>query len=379
MTRNSLYLLFERSSYRYPSPANLNYAWNFGSYALFSLLVQILSGLLLSMYYVPNLDCAFLSVEYIMRDINYGWLLRYVHSNGASFFFLVVYFHMARSIYYSSYVHPREFLWFSGVLIFALMILIAFMGYVLPWGQMSFWAATVITNLPGSIPVFGSSIVIWLWGGFNVGGPTLGHFFGLHIGLSFLLVGVSLAHLSLLHQYGSNNPLGFDCRFDSVPLVPLYLVKDIFGLIYYVILFSIAVFFYPNVLGHPDNYIPANPLVTPSHIVPEWYFLVFYAILRCIPDKLFGFLALILALISLSLLPVFSSAYLIRSFQFRPVSQLFFWFFISSVIFLAWLGGQPIQYPYYSLSQVFSFFYFLFLLVLLPFFAKLEFDVSSMV
>lgn len=366
-------------TYRYPAPSNLNYLWNFGSYAMVSLAIQIFTGLILAMYYLPSPDTAFESVEYVMRDLNYGWAVRYLHANGASFFFAIVYLHILRSLYFTSYSHPREPLWLSGVTILATMILVAFMGYVLPWGQMSFWAATVITNLPGAIPIVGPYVVTWLWGGFTVSGPTLGHFFGLHVALSFFLVALVLIHLSLLHQYGSNNPLGFEFRLDSMPLVPAYSTKDLLGFLPYLLSLSLALFFNPNYLGHPDNYVPANPLVTPSHIVPEWYFLVFYAVLRCIPSKFLGLLGLVLCLVALAILP-FTGPQLHsrRSLQFRPFSACMFWLFVSEIVLLGWLGGQPVQTPYYELSQLLSFHALLYLILLRPAFDWLEVDSSRL-
>lgn len=349
------------STYLYPAPSTISYLWNFGFYSLAILVSQVITGTLLLMYYTPDTSLAFSSVEYIMRDINYGWLIRYSHANGASFFFLAVYVHIFRGIYYGSFSHPRELLWLSGVIILLLMIVIAFMGYVLPWGQMSFWAATVITNLPASVPYIGPSILTWLWGGFTVDNPTLGHFFALHIVLSFFLIFLVIVHLSLLHEYGSNNPTGFDSTFDLTALYPTFAIKDLFGIIIFFSAMLYLVFFDPNLLGHPDNYIPANPMVTPSHIVPEWYFLLFYAILRCIPDKLMGFLALLLSVLLLSYFP-FSGTPSFRGFTFKPLSKVFFWCFLFSSLALGLLGGKPIKDGYYVASQIFSIFYFFYIL-----------------
>src|SRR6202795_1194327 len=273
----------------YPTPRNLNYWWTFGGILTFMLGVQIVTGIVLAMHYTPHVDYAFNSVEGIMRDVDYGWLLRYLHANGASFFFLAVYTHMARGMYYGSYKEPREVLWILGVILFLLMVATGFMGYVLPWGQMSFWAATVITNLFSAIPGVGDPIVTWLWGGFAVGNPTLNRFYSLHYLLPFVIVGVVVLHLVALHQHGSNNPLGIDRKGpqDSIPFHPYYTIKDLFGLCVFLIVYAAFVFFYPNMLGDPANYIPANPLQTPAEIVPEWYFLPFYAILRSVPNILF--------------------------------------------------------------------------------------------
>ena len=268
----------------YPTPVNLNYWWNFGSLAGIILVIMIATGVVLAMHYTANADLAFGSVERIMRDVNYGWLLRYIHMNGASMFFLIVYIHLFRGLYYGSYKYPRELLWMLGVVILLLMMATAFMGYVLPWGQMSYWGATVITNLFSAIPLVGDSIVTLLWGGFTVANPTLTRFYSLHYLLPFVIVAVVFLHLMALHQHGSNNPLGIDRRGpqDSIPFHPYYTVKDMFGMCVFLMFFAIFVFYAPNVLGDPANYIPANPMVTPPHIVPEWYFLPFYAILRSI-------------------------------------------------------------------------------------------------
>src|SRR6266436_3631606 len=272
----------------YPTPLNLNYMWSFGSLAGFMLVAMIVTGIVLAMHYTPESTMAFNSVEHIMRDVNYGWLIRYLHMNGASMFFIVVYLHIFRGLYYGSYKAPRELLWLIGIAILILMMATAFMGYVLPWGQMSFWGATVITNLFSAIPVVGQSIVTWLWGGFAVDNPTLNRFFALHYLLPFIIVAVVALHVVALHQHGSNNPLGIDPKGpqDTVPFHPYYTMKDGFGLVVFLIVYAAFTFFYPNMLGDAANYIPANPLVTPEHIVPEWYFLPFYAILRAIPDKL---------------------------------------------------------------------------------------------
>ena len=276
----------ENTLKKHPYPKNLSYWWNFGSIAGIALVIQILSGLFLAMHYVPNTQQAFDSVEHIMRDVNYGWLIRYIHAVGASMFFVALYAHMIRGLYYGSYKAPREILWWAGIIIFLLTMATAFMGYVLPWGQMSFWGATVITNLFSAIPVVGKSIVEWLWGGYSVDNPTLNRFFVLHFLMPFLIVGVVLLHLLALHTAGSNNPTGVPIKTkkDAIPFHPYFTIKDLVGFAIFFLIFGYFLFFYPNVLGHPDNYIPANPLVTPAHIVPEWYFLPFYAILRAVPD-----------------------------------------------------------------------------------------------
>jgi ubiquinol-cytochrome c reductase cytochrome b subunit len=316
-------------------------------------------------------DLAFTSVEHIMRDVNNGWLLRYLHANGASFFFIMVYAHMFRGLYYGSYAHPREHLWCSGVTIIILMMATGFIGYVLPWGQMSFWGATVITNLISAVPAVGTPIVEWVWGGFSVDNPTLNRFFSLHYILPFVIAGLVLVHLALLHENGSNNPLGVDSKVDRVPFYPYFYVKDLFGLVLMLLVFSVFVFFYPNTLGHPDNYIPANPMLTPAHIVPEWYFLPFYAILRSIPHKLGGVVAMLGALISLMALPYLNTSE-VRSSAFRPIFRQLFWLFLVDCLILGWIGQNVVEYPYVEIGQIATFYYFFFLLVLIPGLGRFE-------
>jgi len=355
----------------YPTPLNLNYMWSFGSTAGICLVIQILTGIFLAMHYTPHVDLAFNSVEHIMRDVNNGWLIRYLHANGASMFFIVVYSHIFRGLYYGSYMYPRAKLWISGVIIFLLMMATAFMGYVLPWGQMSFWGATVITNLFSAIPVVGGSIVEWLWGGFSVDNATLNRFFSLHYLMPFVIAGLTVIHLSLLHTAGSNNPLGINTNVESIPFYPYFYVKDLFAFFILIALFSFFVFFYPNALGHSDNYIPANPLVTPAHIVPEWYFLPFYAILRSIPDKLGGVVAMISAILALILLPFINTSE-IRSSKFRPIFSVGYWFLVADFILLGWIGQKPVESPYIEVGMVGTVFYFSFLLILLPAIGTLE-------
>ena len=349
----------------YPTPSNLNYFWSFGSVAGICLVIQLITGIFLAMHYTTHVEFAFNSVEHIMRDVNNGWLIRYIHANGASFFFIVVYCHIFRGLYFGSYIAPRSFLWCSGVIIFLAMMATAFMGYVLPWGQMSFWGATVITNLFSAIPFIGSSIVEWLWGGFSVDNATLNRFFSLHYLLPFIIAGITIVHLTLLHQEGSNNPLGINYSVDFISFYPYFYVKDLFAFLIFLLLFSFVVFFSPNVLGHSDNYIPANPLVTPPHIVPEWYFLPFYAILRSIPDKLGGVVAMISAILILLLLPItnFSN---IRSSIFRPFYSIFFWFLVSDFFLLGWIGQKPVESPYIEIGLYATIYYFFTLLLLFP-------------
>jgi ubiquinol-cytochrome c reductase cytochrome b/c1 subunit len=351
----------------YPTPKNLNYLWNFGSLAGLVLVVQIVTGIVLAMHYTPHVTLAFASVEHIMRDVNYGWLLRYMHANGASMFFMVVYVHIFRGLYYGSYKTPRELLWFIGIIILLVMMATAFMGYVLPWGQMSFWGATVITNLFSAFPVIGDPIVTWLWGGFAVDNPTLNRFFSLHFLLPFVLVGLVLLHILALHQHGSNNPLGIDAKGtqDKIPFHPYYTVKDLFGIGVFLIFFAYWIFFDPNALGHPDNYIPANPLVTPAHIVPEWYFLPFYAILRAVPDKLGGVLLMFGAIFILFLLPWLDTSR-VRSARFRPIYKQFYWVFVLACIGLLWAGGQPPEGLPLYLSRVCTVYYFAHFLIVMP-------------
>ena len=364
---NKDYLLAILDSHiiNYPTPINLNYFWSFGSAAGICLGIQIITGIFLAMHYSSHIDLAFNSVEHIMRDVNNGWLLRYAHANGASMFFIVVYCHIFRGLYYGSYIFPRGRLWATGVILFLLMMATAFMGYVLPWGQMSFWGATVITNLFSAIPFVGQNIVEWLWGGFSVGNPTLNRFFSLHYLLPFLIAGLTIIHLSLLHKEGSNNPLGINTNVDTVSFYPYFYVKDLFSFLIFLFIFSFFIFYYPNILGHPDNYIPANSLVTPPHIVPEWYFLPFYAILRSIPDKLGGVVAMISAILILLLLPIINTSE-IRSTKFRPIFGFLYWFLVSDFLILGWIGQKPVESPYIEVGMIATVFYFLFLLVLVP-------------
>ena len=349
----------------YPTPSNLTYAWSFGSTAGICLVIQILTGVFLAMHYTPHIDLAFHSVEHIMRDVNNGWLIRYMHANGASMFFIVVYCHIFRGLYYGSYMYPRQLLWCSGVLIFILMMATAFMGYVLPWGQMSFWGATVITNLFSAIPVVGGSIVEWLWGGFSVDNATLNRFFSLHFLVPFLIAGVTIVHLALLHEHGSNNPVGIESSSDKIPFYPYFYVKDLLAFFLLVTVFAIFVFYFPNEMGHPDNYIPANPMVTPAHIVPEWYFLPFYAILRSIPDKLGGVAAMGGALVVLFTIP-FSNTSEIRGPQFRPLFRIVYWLLVIDFLILGWIGQKAVETPFIEVGQIATVFYFLFFLVIIP-------------
>lgn len=350
----------------YPTPLNLNYLYSFGSLSGIMLVIQIITGIFLAMYYTPHINFAFNSIEHIMRDINNGWLIRYIHANGASFFFIVVYIHIFRGLYYGSYITPKKLLWCSGVIILIIMMATAFMGYVLPWGQMSFWGATVITNLFSAIPFIGNDIVNWLWGGFSVDNPTLNRFFSLHFTLPFILCGVIIIHLILLHQKGSNNPLGLISKTENISFYPYFYVKDLFSLIVLLLIFFIFIFYYPNILGHPDNYIEANSMKTPLHIVPEWYFLPFYAILRSIPNKIGGVIAMFFSLIVLLIIP-FININEVRSTFFRPFFKILFWFFIVDFFLLGWIGKMPVEYPYINIGLIATSFYFLFFLIIVPF------------
>jgi ubiquinol-cytochrome c reductase cytochrome b subunit len=348
-----------------PLPANLNYMWNFGSLLGLLLVLQLITGIILACHYIPNVDSAFSAVEHIMRDVNSGYALRYVHSNGAGFFFIVVYLHITRGLYYGSFFKPREQLWNIGVIIFFLMIATGFLGYTLPWGQMSFWGAVVITNLLSAIPWIGTDLVQLIWGGFAVDNATLNRFFSLHFTLPFILTGLVVAHFLALHEHGSNNPLGISGGSDKINLDPYYTMKDLVGFILFFIIFIIFVSFIPNYLGHTDNYIPANPLVTPSEIVPEFYLLPFYAILRSIPNKLIGVIAMFIAIFILLILPYIPTRN-IRAATFKTVYRIELWFFIINFIFLMYLGSKPVTEPYITLGQFACFIYFYFFIICVP-------------
>ena len=352
----------------YPTPKNLNYWWTFGAILTFFLIIQIITGLVLAMHYVAHADLAFGSVEHIMRDVNYGWLIRYLHANGSSMFFLAVYIHIFRALFYGSYKAPREMIWIIGMFIYLLMMATAFMGYVLPWGQMSFWAATVITNLFSAIPLVGESITSWLWGGYAVGSPTLTRFFSLHYLFPFLIFGLVILHIWALHIPGNNNPVGIDIKKPSketVPFHPYIIIKDFYALLIFLIIFSGFVFFVPNVLGHPDNYIEANPMVTPSHIVPEWYLLPFYAILRSVPDKLGGVVVMFAAVFILMFLPWLDTSK-VRSAVFRPLYKVFFWILVIDVIVLGYIGAKPPEGMYLIIGRISTIYYFVHFIVIMP-------------
>lgn len=371
VNKNYLYALLASHVVYYPSPITLTYAWSFGSLAGICLVIQIISGIFLAMHYTPDINMAFSSVEYIMRDIKNGWLIRYIHANGASMFFIVVYAHICRGLYYGSYMKPRELLWCSGVIIFFLMMGTAFTGYVLPWGQMSFWGATVITNMVTAIPLGGKTIVQWLWGGYTINNPTLHRFFSLHFFLPFLIAGLSLIHLALLHKEGSSSPIGSDTGVDDLPFYPYFVSKDVFAFFSFLVFFATFVFYFPNTLNHPDNYIPADPMHTPAHVVPEWYFLSFYAILRSIPHKAGGILAMLGAILVLFLIPfIYNSD--VRNTTYRPLFKICFWLFVSDFIILTWLGQKPVRDTFIYAGQIATAYYFLFFFFLIPFVGKIE-------
>lgn len=387
-SRLPVFSMMHHSTAGYPTPKNLNYWWNFGSLALTVLVIMILTGVFLVMNYTPHTSMAFDSVERIMRDVNYGWLLRYLHMNGASMFFIVVYIHMFRGLYYGSYRAPREILWAIGLLIYLAMMATGFLGYVLPWGQMSFWGATVITNLFSAIPLVGDPIVTWLWGGFSVDNPTLNRFFSLHYLLPFVIAALVGVHLWALHTVKSSNPLGVEMKTeaDSIPFHPYYTIKDLYGVGLFMIFFLAFVFWAPNFFGEPDNYIEANPMVTPAHIVPEWYYLPFYAILRAftadafiylpfkvlfITPKLAGVIAMFGAILILFALPWLDRSP-VRSAKFRPIYKQFFWLFLIDCLILGYVGAKPAEGILVVVGQWATLYYFAHILVIIPLLSKFE-------
>nr|ADW41336.1 cytochrome b [Drosophila canadiana] len=359
-TSHPLFKIANNALVDLPAPINISSWWNFGSLLGLCLIIQILTGLFLAMHYTADVNLAFNSVNHICRDVNYGWLLRTMHANGASFFFICIYLHVGRGIYYGSYLFTPT--WMIGVIILFLVMGTAFMGYVLPWGQMSFWGATVITNLLSAVPYLGIDLVQWVWGGFAVDNATLTRFFTFHFILPFIVLAMTMIHLLFLHQTGSNNPIGLNSNSDKIPFHPYFTYKDIVGFIVMIFLLISLILINPNLLGDPDNFIPANPLVTPAHIQPEWYFLFAYAILRSIPNKLGGVIALVLSIAILMILPFYSLSKF-RGIQFYPINQILFWIMVVTVILLTWIGARPVEEPYVLIGQILTVIYFLYYLV----------------
>nr|AGG19622.1 cytochrome b [Papilio bianor] len=343
-----------------PSPSNISAWWNFGSLLALCLIIQIITGLFLTMYYTANIELAFYSVNYICRNVNYGWLIRTLHANGASFFFICIYLHIGRGIYYESF--NLKYTWMVGIIILFILMATAFMGYVLPWGQMSFWGATVITNLLSAIPYLGSMLVNWIWGGFAIDNATLTRFYSFHFLLPFIILMLTMIHLLFLHQTGSNNPLGINSNIDKIPFHPFFTFKDLIGFIFLLLMLSLLTLTNPYLLGDPDNFIPANPLVTPIHIQPEWYFLFAYAILRSIPNKLGGVIALILSILILIILPLTFNKK-IQGIQFYPLNQILFWIMVTTIILLTWAGARPVEEPYIFTSQLLTLLYFSYFII----------------
>nr|YP_010895169.1 cytochrome b [Kertesziomyia violascens]WJW73695.1 cytochrome b [Kertesziomyia violascens] len=359
-THHPIFKIMNNALVDLPSPSNISMWWNFGSLLGLCLIIQILTGLFLAMHYTADISMAFNSVDHICRNVNYGWLLRTLHANGASFFFICIYLHIGRGMYYGSFLYTPT--WLSGTIILFLVMATAFMGYVLPWGQMSFWGATVITNLLSAIPYLGTDLVQWIWGGFSVDNPTLSRFFTFHFILPFIVLAMVMIHLLFLHQTGSNNPIGLNSNLDKIPFHPYFSYKDIVGFIIMLMLLTMLTLWNPYLLGDPDNFIPANPLVTPAHIQPEWYFLFAYAILRSIPNKLGGVIALVMSIAILMIMP-FYNLMKFRGTEFYPINQIMFWYMVTIVILLTWIGARPVENPFVIIGQILTILYFLYYLV----------------
>lgn len=356
--KNIFFLIIKMSGLFYKSPANFNYWYNFGFLSFFFLISQIITGIILAMFYSANVLYAFETILTLSNEVYYGWWLRYIHANGASFFFMCVYIHMFRGLYYSSFTYPRQYLWITGSIIWVLMVATAFFGYILPWGQMSFWGAMVITSLVGTIPFIGNDLLILLWGSYSIDSMTLNRFYSLHYLLPFVILMVTIIHLVFLHEFGSNNPLGVSSELDNIPFIPYYGIKDTFSIIFFLLIFLIFVYFFPDVLGHFDNYIKANNLVTPAHIVPEWYFLPLYAVLRSVPNKLLGLILIVLFILCVIFVPIICKNFIIRSPIFRPLYCIFFWFFVFFCLILGWIGSLPVISPFLEIGQFATVFYF---------------------
>ncbi len=377
-TKSLILYLVKISGIFYKSPINFGFIWNFGFLSLYFLISQLITGIVIAMFYNANSSLAFGLILDMSNEIYYGWWLRFIHANGASFFFFCVYLHMCRGVYYGSFLYPRQYLWVSGSIIWVLMIATAFFGYILPWGQMSFWGAMVITSLLGALPLIGGDVLFLLWGSYSIDNVTLHRFYSLHYLLPFIILIITILHFALLHEFGSNNPIGVSSELDNAPFIPYYGIKDIYAIIIFLFIFFIFIFYMPDKLGHSDNYIAANSLVTPPHIVPEWYFLPLYAVLRSVPNKLLGLFLIACFIVCIILIPFLCKNFIIRSTIFRPIYGSIVWFFFFVCFLLGWIGSLPVISPFLEIGQLVTFCYFFILLVLFPligFFEKSIYDV----